>query len=111
MIKLKDLGSSKEVLVVAKHKIAIFKSDRTAFDTIIPIVIEGCTYAQQKANVERFLRYARARPRTTYWITSSLGNAVDFAPMFAEAPANCYLPVKWKEHLPGRLEKGRWWFS
>lgn len=70
---------------------------------------------QVKRHVDKFIRYANKHPELTFNVTA-IGTGLagfthdDIAPMFAFAPINCKLPIKWKEHLP-HVEGRSFWNS
>jgi hypothetical protein len=109
MIKLKDLDASKAVLVIPEHKRTSYSVVADKFDETYLIKLEGLTYAQMKANIDKFFRYATARPTTTFWVVN-FGAAVDFAPMFAHAPYNCVLSNRYRD-IMGPEKERRWWIA
>lgn len=59
--------------------------------------------ADIKKSVETFLEFARETPELTYEVTRiGCGLAgykdAEIGPMFANAPANCILPVNWERY-------------
>jgi len=56
-----------------------------------------------RASVETFLNFARETPELTYQVTR-IGCGLagyrdhEIGPMFAQAPANCELPVPWEQY-------------
>lgn len=65
-----------------------------------------------KANVEEFLAYARAHSEMFFEVTRvgcGLAGYRDdqIAPMFVDAPSNCFLPVEWQETCGTMAERAR----
>lgn len=61
------------------------------------------TLDEIKASVDKFIEFARDTPETIYQVTRvgcGLAGYRDdqIGPMFAEAPANCELPVNWEQY-------------
>lgn len=54
-----------------------------------------------KQNIGEFLAYASANPKTRFFVTRigcglAKNEDDEIGPLFADAPANCILPVEWK---------------
>ena len=65
--------------------------------------LKSRTLDEIRASVETFLAFARDTPETTYEVTRvgcGLAGYKDhqIGPMFAEAPANCILPLNWEQY-------------
>lgn len=57
-----------------------------------------------RANVVRFLNFARSRPDLSFFVTRvGCGLAgyrdADIAPLFSDAPENCSFAIEWKRYL------------
>ena len=67
--------------------------------------IETLTLNQINENVQAFIRYAYANPHLQFQVTcigcglAGLDHA-DIAPMFSNAPANCWFDTLWEPYLP-----------
>jgi hypothetical protein len=109
MIKLKELDKVQDVMVVPQHKLTTYKTlAGPRWGDIISIEIDGLDYRIIKKNVEAFLKYAIARPSQTFYIVGDFTPAIDFAPMFANAPYNCVFSKRWFDILGGE-EHRKWW--
>lgn len=67
---------------------------------------------QIAAYVNSFLAYAAAKEEKFQVTRIGCGEAKyrdeQIAPLFVDAPANCLLPVEWREHIP---EDGHGWWA
>lgn len=70
----------------------------------------GIPVHEVKREVEHFLKYARATPNLTFFITrvgcGTAGNSdFEIAPFFIDAPENCIMPDTWKAFLGNKEEE------
>lgn len=111
MIKLQDLKvPDHQYLVYPAHKHGYFSQMLgKGFNDLYAIEVKDIDYRLIKANIEKFIKYAKARPTQTFYVTN-MGAAIDFAPMLVEAPFNCILPMRYKD-IVGVEEGRRFWHS
>lgn len=62
------------------------------------------TLAAIETHVADFIKYARAKPLETFWVTRigcelARYNDEDIAPMFSDAPGNCNFAEEWRPYL------------
>lgn len=75
---------------------------------ITPIMLESVSIY-----VERFLKFANEHPELKFKVTRVgcfLAGFTDeeIAPMFEDAPSNCYFDTKWQDYLDTRHSKNYW---
>jgi hypothetical protein len=108
MIRLTGLEISKNYVVIGQHKLVAYTS--MGVKDLHCILTKDEDFRDIKRRIEEFLRYAKKRPTSKFWITSTVGNNIDIAPMFAHAPSNVVFPRKWVDILG--LEEGRqYWYG
>lgn len=69
--------------------------------------IETLPFNKVKEYVDRFVEYARLEYKKEFQITAIGCGLAGFhnsqiAPLFKDAPDNCYFDEKWKPYLPGK---------
>lgn len=75
------------------------------------INIVEMNYAEVAGSVHNFIRFAKASPGLNFQVTQvgcGLGGFTkeDIAPLFKEAPDNCFFDTEWKDLLP---DTSRFW--
>lgn len=106
-MKSSNTTASFERIVIGYPKANSYRMMGFTADDLYVMDISG-TLNQLKARVDLLLKMARKVNNTDYRITKTLGDNVDIAPMFAEAPYNCILPIAWKSILPDDEERRYW---